>query len=65
MKSWRLCAQLRAALIRRRLLSGKHSIASVVGSTGFQSTSAFSTAFSRVVGYPPGQVRGATRTMDL
>lgn len=45
----------RMALAKHRLISGKQSIASIAASVGYQSASAFSTAFSRVVGCPPAR----------
>ena len=50
----------RMALAKDRLISGKQSIATVADSIGYQSASAFSTAFSRIVGYPPGKAREPT-----
>lgn len=47
----------RMALAKDRLLSGTQSIDSIANSVGYQSASAFSTAFSRVVGVPPGKFR--------
>ncbi len=45
----------RMALAKDRLISGKQSITTIADSIGYQSASAFSTAFSRIVGCPPAK----------
>lgn len=45
----------RMALAKDRLIAGEQSIADIAASIGYQSASAFNTAFSRIVGCPPAR----------
>ena len=48
-------------LARDALRRGTHSIPQLTAATGYESESAFSTAFRRVVGSSPAQFREAAR----
>ncbi|MDQ2763073.1 MAG: AraC family transcriptional regulator [Pseudomonadota bacterium] len=52
----------RMALAKDRLISGKQSITGIADSVGYQSASAFSTAFARIVGCPPARFAVHART---
>jgi AraC-like DNA-binding protein len=47
----------RMQLAANHLLSGTHSIAEIAGRVGYESEAAFSRAFKKVVGAPPGEWR--------
>lgn len=51
----------RMALAKDRLIGGEQSIAGIADSIGYRSASAFSTAFSRIVGCPPAKFAAETR----
>ncbi len=51
----------RMALAKDRLIAGEQSIADIAASIGYQSASAFNTAFSRIVGCPPARFAAQRR----
>jgi AraC-like DNA-binding protein len=54
----------RMALAKDGLLSGTRSIEEIAFSIGFQSSSAFSTAFTRMVGCSPTRFAGTRRPAE-
>ena len=50
-------ANWRMQLAANQLLSGTDSIASIASQVGYESEAAFSRAFKKLVGAPPGQWR--------
>lgn len=55
-------ARWRMLLARDRLTSGDEPVAAIAGSLGYESESAFSKAFRRVIGCSPRQARRSVRT---
>ncbi|EOI3551045.1 cupin domain-containing protein [Cronobacter turicensis] len=52
----------RMSLARKALISGQDNIEQIALQTGYQSASAFSVAFARHAGMPPGEFRRRSRT---
>lgn len=52
----------RMSLARKALLSGQDNIEQIALRTGYQSASAFSVAFAKHAGMPPGEFRRRSRT---
>lgn len=52
----------RMSLARKALMSGQDNIEQIALRTGYQSASAFSVAFTKHAGMPPGEFRRQSRT---